>query len=42
MVATDGHRLSIVEREFNGTICRELAKGAIFPKKGIMELKENG
>ena len=40
MVATDGHRLSIVERELTGTICRELAKGAIFPKKGIFELKK--
>ena len=40
MVATDGHRLSIVERGFSGTVCRELAKGAIFPKKGIFELKK--
>ena len=40
MVATDGHRLSIVERELTGTICSELAKGSIFPKKGIFELKK--
>lgn len=40
MVATDGHRLSIAERELTGTICRELGKGAIFPKKGIFELKK--
>jgi DNA polymerase III subunit beta len=40
MVATDGHRLSIVERELSGTICRELDKGTIFPKKGIFELKK--
>lgn len=40
MVATDGHRLSIIERELTGTISRELEKGVIFPKKGIFELKK--
>ena len=40
MVATDGHRLSIVERELSGSICPELSSGAIFPKKGIFELKK--
>lgn len=40
MVATDGHRLSIVERELSGSICDELKAGAIFPKKGIFELKK--
>ncbi|HEX8961059.1 MAG TPA: DNA polymerase III subunit beta, partial [Geobacteraceae bacterium] len=40
MVATDGHRLSIVERELAGTVGRELGKGVIFPKKGIFELKK--
>ena len=40
MVATDGHRLSIVERQFSGVIGRELGKGTIFPKKGISELKK--
>ena len=40
MVATDGHRLSIAEKELSGTISRELAKGIIFPKKGIFELKK--
>lgn len=40
MVATDGHRLSIAERELTGTISRELGKGIIFPKKGIFELKK--
>ncbi len=40
MVATDGHRLSIVEREFSGTVCPELSAGAIFPKKGILEIKK--
>lgn len=40
MVATDGHRLSIVQKEFNGTVGPEMAKGVIFPKKGIFELKK--
>ncbi len=40
MVATDGHRLSIAEREFSGKINGELGKGIIFPKKGIFELKK--
>jgi DNA polymerase-3 subunit beta len=40
MVATDGHRLSITERELTGTIGKELGKGIIFPKKGIFELKK--
>ncbi|BDV44937.1 DNA polymerase III subunit beta [Geotalea uraniireducens] len=40
MVSTDGHRLSIAEREFNGAVGPEMAKGVIFPKKGIFELKK--
>jgi DNA polymerase-3 subunit beta len=40
MVATDGHRLSIAEKEISGTISKDLAKGIIFPKKGIFELKK--
>ncbi len=40
MVATDGHRLSIAEKDFSGTIDDELQKGAIFPKKGVFELKK--
>ncbi|HTG81121.1 MAG TPA: DNA polymerase III subunit beta [Geobacteraceae bacterium] len=40
MVATDGHRLSVAERELAGTISKELGKGIIFPKKGIFELKK--
>jgi DNA polymerase-3 subunit beta len=40
MVATDGHRLSIAEREFHGAVGPEMAKGVIFPKKGIFELKK--
>ena len=37
MVATDGHRLSIVDRDVPGDV--SLAKGVIFPRKGILELK---
>ena len=40
MVATDGHRLSIAEKEFSGKIDNELQKGVIFPKKGVFELKK--
>lgn len=40
MVATDGHRLSIVEKELAGVVIPELKKGVIFPKKGIYELKK--
>lgn len=40
MVATDGHRLSIAEKEFSGNIDNELQKGVIFPKKGVFELKK--
>lgn len=40
MVATDGHRLSIAEREVEGAVPPELANGAIFPKKGVLELKK--
>ena len=40
MVATDGHRLSIAEKEFSGQIDNELQKGVIFPKKGVFELKK--
>jgi DNA polymerase-3 subunit beta len=38
MVATDGHRLSLVDRE-NQTI-RGIEKGIIIPKKGILEIKK--
>jgi len=37
MVATDGHRLSIIEREVKGKW--KLPKGVIVPRKGILELK---
>jgi len=38
MVATDGHRLSLIERE--GEIIRGIEKGIIIPKKGILEIKK--
>jgi DNA polymerase-3 subunit beta len=38
MVATNGHRLAIVDRENNGNL--DLTKGIIVPKKGISELKK--
>ena len=40
MVATDGHRLSLVSRTIEGDVGPELAKGVIFPRKGIFELKK--
>lgn len=38
MVATDGHRLSLVDREGQGI--RGIEKGVILPKKGILEIKK--
>ncbi len=38
LVATDGHRLSLVERKVGGTF--GLKKGVILPKKGLSELKK--
>lgn len=40
LVATDGHRLSKIEREIPAVDIPELHKGVIFPRKGIMELKK--
>jgi DNA polymerase III subunit beta len=40
MVATDGHRLSIAEKELSGKVGDELMKGVIFPKKGVFEIKK--
>ncbi len=37
MVATDGHRLSLIERGMEGDF--KLKKGVIIPRKGLMELK---
>ncbi|MCH2187000.1 DNA polymerase III subunit beta [Myxococcota bacterium] len=38
MVATDGHRLALVDREVEGDIAG-LANGVIIPRKGLTELK---
>jgi DNA polymerase-3 subunit beta len=38
-VATDGHRLALVDRKLEGTDLGRFEKGLIFPKKGIYELK---
>ena len=37
MVATDGHRLSLVERQVGGSA--KLDKGVLIPKKGLLELR---
>ncbi len=37
MVATDGHRLALVERKLDGDF--KLKRGVIIPKKGLLELK---
>ena len=38
MVATDGHRLSLIDRE--GQPIRGIEKGIIIPKKGILEIRK--
>jgi DNA polymerase-3 subunit beta len=38
MVATDGHRLSLLDRE--SQIIRGIEKGIIIPKKGVLEIKK--
>lgn len=40
LVATDGHRLSMIEKKISLTESTELAKGVILPRKGILELKK--
>jgi DNA polymerase III subunit beta len=40
LVATDGHRLSLIDRSMPIDNVEELKKGIIFPKKGILELKK--
>ncbi len=41
LVATDGHRLSLVEREVENIDALPLAKGVIVPRKGFAELKKH-
>jgi len=40
MVATDGHRLSMIDRDITSPSCEELRKGVILPRKGLLELKK--
>ena len=40
LASTDGHRLSLVEREFDGLETLELEKGVIISRKGVNELKK--
>lgn len=40
LVATDGHRLSLIQRKIKENEIPELIKGVIFPRKGIFELKK--
>ncbi len=40
MVATDGHRLSLVDSEFEGEIPIPASQGVIVPKKGLSELSK--
>lgn len=40
MVATDGHRLAMIQREIKDNTGDHLQKGVIFPRKGIYELKK--
>ena len=40
LIATDGHRLSMIRKPIMNHQIKELEKGIIFPKKGISELKK--
>ncbi len=40
MVATDGHRLSLIDREFENLDSLALDKGVMIPKKGMSELNK--
>lgn len=40
LVATDGHRLSMIDKSIAATNSAELIKGVILPRKGILELKK--
>lgn len=40
LVATDGHRLSMIDKTIDKTESSELTKGIILPRKGILELKK--
>lgn len=40
LVATDGHRLSLIQRPLDIPQMESLSRGIIFPKKGVSELKK--
>jgi DNA polymerase-3 subunit beta len=40
LVATDGHRLALIQKEIPSKKTQQLEKGVIFPRKGIVELKK--
>lgn len=40
LVATDGHRLSMIEKKTDVADILELSKGIILPRKGVLELKK--
>ncbi len=39
MVSTDGHRLSVIDRPLERLANLDLAKGAIIPRKGVLEMR---
>jgi DNA polymerase-3 subunit beta len=39
LVATDGHRLALIDKSIKGPAPDELKKGLILPRKGVLELK---
>lgn len=39
LVATDGHRLSLIDKIIKGNVPDDLKKGLILPRKGVLELK---
>ncbi|MFO7985064.1 MAG: DNA polymerase III subunit beta [Desulfatiglandaceae bacterium] len=42
MVATDGHRLSLIDKSFPGLEALDLGNGVMIPKKGMSELNKLG
>ncbi len=40
MVATDGHRLSLIDRSVEGSDDCKIEKGVIIPRKGLFEIKK--
>ncbi|MDR1396377.1 MAG: DNA polymerase III subunit beta [Desulfarculales bacterium] len=38
-VSTDGHRLSLIDREMEGIEAFNLEKGALIPRKGVVEMR---